>query len=127
MAHRLDYVSTFFATQTAQSDLSLFSDRDIGKWKANPQQAQKRRELFFELVTYDSWQVSFFKRFFFSFHTLTFFIYLQSLTYGRPPSLSTAHIDNQMPHPTTKDENGNVEMSCRLSYVSPSCTFHNFS
>jgi len=59
-------------SNTAQSDLSLFSDRDIGKWKANPQQAQKRRELFFELVTYDSWQVSSFQTFLFLFHTLIF-------------------------------------------------------
>ncbi|KAF8801279.1 hypothetical protein BYT27DRAFT_7235766 [Phlegmacium glaucopus] len=49
--------------------------RDSGKWNLDPEQTQKRRNLFCELLTYDSWQ---------------------SLTYGRPPSLSPAHIDNQL-------------------------------
>jgi hypothetical protein len=34
----------------------------------------------------------------------------QSLTYGRPPSLSHAHIDNQLPNESGKDEEG--EMTC---------------
>jgi hypothetical protein len=43
----------------------------------------------------------------------------QSLTFGRPPSLSSAHIDNQLPHPTTKNAAGQVEMSCKPF---PSCS-----
>ncbi|KAF4610477.1 hypothetical protein D9613_006768 [Agrocybe pediades] len=64
--------------------------RDSGKWNLDAQQTRKRRELFYELLTYDSWQ---------------------SLTYGRPPSLSAAHVDSQLPHETTKNEAGDVEMS----------------
>ncbi|KAF8661278.1 hypothetical protein AX16_001379 [Volvariella volvacea WC 439] len=70
---------------------SIGLHRDTGRWRgADPVETQKRRELFFELVTYDSWQ---------------------SLTYGRPPSLSAAHIDGRMPHPTTKSPSGEEEMS----------------
>ncbi|KAF8972630.1 hypothetical protein BDZ97DRAFT_1781980 [Flammula alnicola] len=65
-------------------------NRDSGKWNLDPEQTRKRRELFYELLTYDSWQ---------------------SLTFGRPPSLSPAHIDNQLPHETTKNEAGEVEMT----------------
>ncbi|PPQ94650.1 hypothetical protein CVT25_009381 [Psilocybe cyanescens] len=60
-------------------------NRDSGKWNLDPEQTRKRRELFYELLTYDSWQ---------------------SFTFGRPPSLSSAHIDNQMPHETTKNAAG---------------------
>ncbi|KDR67949.1 hypothetical protein GALMADRAFT_161257 [Galerina marginata CBS 339.88] len=69
---------------------SLGLHRDSGKWKLEPEQTQKRRELFYELLTYDSWQ---------------------SLTFGRPPSLSSAHVDSQLPHETTKNEAGEVEMT----------------
>ncbi|KAH9479634.1 putative transcriptional regulatory protein C1F7.11c [Psilocybe cubensis] len=65
-------------------------NRDSGKWNLDPEQTRKRRELFYELLTYDSWQ---------------------SFTFGRPPSLSSAHIDNQMPHETTKNSAGEIEMS----------------
>lgn len=33
------------------------SDRDSGRWKVDPAETQRRRELFWELYTYDSWQV----------------------------------------------------------------------
>ncbi|PPQ65877.1 hypothetical protein CVT24_011208 [Panaeolus cyanescens] len=69
---------------------SIIDDRDSGKWKLNAEQSQKRRELFYELLTYDSWQ---------------------SLTFGRPPSLSSAHIDCELPHEVVKGENGDVDMS----------------
>jgi hypothetical protein len=36
---------------------TYFSDRDSGKWNLDPEQTRKRRELFYELLTYDSWQV----------------------------------------------------------------------
>jgi hypothetical protein len=40
------------------ADHYFFSDRDSGKWNLDPEQTQKRRNLFYELLTYDSWQVS---------------------------------------------------------------------
>jgi hypothetical protein len=61
--------------------------RDSGKWNLDPEQTQKRRDLFYELLTYDSWQ---------------------SLTYGRPPSLSQAHIDNQLPSESGKNPEGEM-------------------
>ncbi|KJA18056.1 hypothetical protein HYPSUDRAFT_45638 [Hypholoma sublateritium FD-334 SS-4] len=69
---------------------SIGLHRDSGKWKLDSEQTRKRRALFYELLTYDSWQ---------------------SLTFGRPPSLSSVHIDNQLPHEATKNENGEMEMS----------------
>ena len=33
------------------------ADRDGGKWKLDAENTQRRRELFYELLTYDSWQV----------------------------------------------------------------------
>ncbi|KAG6916556.1 hypothetical protein DXG01_006382 [Tephrocybe rancida] len=69
---------------------SIGLHRDSGKWKLNAEETQKRRELFYELLTYDSWQ---------------------SLTFGRPPSLSTLHIDSKLPHDTFKNAAGEVEMS----------------
>jgi len=53
--NRSAYVSVLVASPHAlyQPDL----DRDSGKWNLNPEQTQKRRELFYELLTYDSWQV----------------------------------------------------------------------
>ncbi|KAF8074745.1 hypothetical protein FPV67DRAFT_1408589 [Lyophyllum atratum] len=65
-------------------------NRDSGKWNLDPSETQKRRELFYELLTYDSWQ---------------------SLTFGRPPSLSTLHVDTKLPHETMKNAAGDVEMS----------------
>jgi hypothetical protein len=38
----------------------------------------------------------------------------QSLTFGRPPSLSTIHIDCILPHDTFVNAAGDVEMSCML-------------
>ncbi|KAG5715994.1 hypothetical protein E4T56_gene2317 [Termitomyces sp. T112] len=69
---------------------SIGLHRDSGKWKLDSVETQKRRELFYELLTYDSWQ---------------------SLTFGRPPSLSAVHIDSKLPHETTKNATGEVEMS----------------
>ncbi|KAJ7132076.1 fungal-specific transcription factor domain-containing protein [Mycena epipterygia] len=51
--------------------------RDSGRWKVDPIETQRRRELFWELFTYDSWQC---------------------LTFGRPTSFALAHVDCKMPH-----------------------------
>ncbi|TEB21845.1 hypothetical protein FA13DRAFT_1819353 [Coprinellus micaceus] len=69
---------------------SIGLHRDSGKWKLDPEETQKRRELFYEILTYDMWQ---------------------SLTFGRPPSLATAHIDSRLPNETTISPTGEVEMS----------------
>lgn len=42
---------------------------------------------------------------------------IQSLTYGRPPSLAMAHVDCKMAHETRKDANGSVEMSCACAVI----------
>ncbi|KAL0566479.1 hypothetical protein V5O48_015534 [Marasmius crinis-equi] len=64
--------------------------RDSGKWNLNPEETFRRRCLLWEIYTYDSWQ---------------------SLTYGRPPSFSLAHIDTKRPHETYKNPYGEVDMS----------------
>ncbi|PFH45910.1 hypothetical protein AMATHDRAFT_70915 [Amanita thiersii Skay4041] len=71
---------------------SIGLHRDTGKWNLNEEETQRRRELFYELVTYDSWQ---------------------SLTFGRPPSFSPAHIDCKLPFETTENDKGESEMSFR--------------
>ncbi|KAI0953849.1 hypothetical protein AcV7_007263 [Taiwanofungus camphoratus] len=70
--------------------LTLGLHRDSGKWNLNPEETFRRRTLFYELFVYDSWQ---------------------SLTFGRPPSLSTAFIDCQIAQEATKNEQGEEEMS----------------
>ncbi|KAJ7257904.1 fungal-specific transcription factor domain-containing protein [Mycena haematopus] len=62
------------AVKVAQS---IGLHRDSGRWKVDPIETQKRRELFWELFTYDSWQC---------------------LTFGRPTSLALAHVDCKLPH-----------------------------
>jgi hypothetical protein len=52
------------------------TDRDSGKLKVDALETSRRRELFWELFTYDSWQC---------------------LTFGRPPSFFTPHFDCKMP------------------------------
>lgn len=67
--------------------------RDSGRWNLGPEETYRRRSLFWEIYTYDSWQ---------------------SLTYGRPPSFSVLHIDTQMPQESTRDESGEEDMSFQL-------------
>ncbi|KIL65532.1 hypothetical protein M378DRAFT_161851 [Amanita muscaria Koide BX008] len=55
---------------------SIGLHRDSGRWKIDPEETQRRRELFWELFTYDSWQC---------------------LTFGRPPSFALPHVDCKMP------------------------------
>ena len=86
-------------------------DRDSTRWNLDAEETQKRRELFWEIYVYDSWQVGI------SLRTRRFllsdFTFAQSLTYGRPPSLAMAHVDCKMAHETRKDANGSIEMSCK--------------
>ncbi|KAI0296024.1 fungal-specific transcription factor domain-containing protein [Russula brevipes] len=51
-------------------------NRDTGRWKLDLSETQRRREVFWELYVYDSWQC---------------------LTFGRPPAFTTAHVDCKMP------------------------------
>ncbi|TCD68404.1 hypothetical protein EIP91_010805 [Steccherinum ochraceum] len=64
--------------------------RDSTKWNLAPDEAFKRRSLMWELFTYDCWQC---------------------LTFGRPPSFSMSYIDCQMAYDTSKNEQGEIEMS----------------
>lgn len=66
-------------------------DRDL---KVNHHETQRRRELFWELFTYDSWQC---------------------FTLGRPPSFARAHFDTKMPFLDDKSD----ENSCELLLVQP--------
>ncbi|KAH9946504.1 hypothetical protein B0H21DRAFT_743137 [Amylocystis lapponica] len=74
------------AVKLAQSVSGLH--RDSGKWNLGPEETFRRRSLFYELFTYDSWQ---------------------SLTFGRPPSFATPFIDCQMAY-ETRIEQGETEM-----------------
>ncbi|CDO73241.1 hypothetical protein BN946_scf185008.g3 [Trametes cinnabarina] len=69
---------------------SLGLHRDSGRWNLDAKETFRRRSLFYELYTYDSWQ---------------------SLTYGRPPSFASAFIDCKMPEEPTKNVQGELEMS----------------
>ncbi|GBE86510.1 hypothetical protein SCP_0903890 [Sparassis crispa] len=69
---------------------SLGLHRDSGKWNLDPHETTRRRALFYELHTYDSWQ---------------------SLTFGRPPSFATAFIDCQFAEEPTKTDQDETEMS----------------
>lgn len=71
----------------------LSADRDSGRWKVDPIETQRRRELFWELFTYDSWQC---------------------LTFGRPPSFALPHVDCKMPYPNDTSD----EQSCKLLFFS---------
>ncbi|KAF5336101.1 hypothetical protein D9611_006219 [Ephemerocybe angulata] len=55
---------------------SIGLHRDSGKYKVDVAETQRRRELFWELFTYDSWQC---------------------YTFGRPPSFASPHFDTRMP------------------------------
>ncbi|EJD07479.1 uncharacterized protein FOMMEDRAFT_115738 [Fomitiporia mediterranea MF3/22] len=64
-----------FAVKLAQS---IGLHRDSTRWRMSDLETQTRRETFWELYTYDSWQC---------------------LTFGRPPSFSLPHVDCKFPHP----------------------------
>lgn len=57
---------------------SIGLHRDTGRWKLDASETQQRREVFWELYVYDSWQC---------------------LTFGRPPTFATAQVDCKMPFP----------------------------
>ncbi|KAF6752978.1 fungal-specific transcription factor domain-containing protein [Ephemerocybe angulata] len=56
--------------------IRVAQNRDSGKYKVDVAETQRRRELFWELFTYDSWQC---------------------YTFGRPPSFASPHFDTRMP------------------------------
>ncbi|KAG6844556.1 hypothetical protein H0H87_005976 [Tephrocybe sp. NHM501043] len=74
----LNAVQALVSLLNYHMDLKLieFWDRDSGRWKVDTLETQHRRELFWELFTYDSWQC---------------------LTFGRPPSFALAHVDSRLP------------------------------
>jgi hypothetical protein len=67
-------------------------DRDSGRWKVDGVETQRRRELFWELFTYDSWQC---------------------WTFGRPPSFALPHFDCKMPHLNDSSD----EQSCKRIFL----------
>ncbi|KAI0272650.1 fungal-specific transcription factor domain-containing protein [Gloeopeniophorella convolvens] len=64
------------ASKLAQS---IGLHRDTGRWKLDAHETQRRREVFWELYVYDSWQC---------------------LTFGRPPTFTMAQVDCKMPFAT---------------------------
>ncbi|OAX41366.1 hypothetical protein K503DRAFT_712687 [Rhizopogon vinicolor AM-OR11-026] len=62
---------------------SIGLHRDPSRWGVDPKETLRRRELFWELYTYDSWQC---------------------LTFGRPVAFYMAHIDCKMPYSTEAPE-----------------------
>ncbi|KAF8661287.1 hypothetical protein AX16_001386 [Volvariella volvacea WC 439] len=62
---------------------SIGLHRDYGRFKKDTTETQRRRELFWEMFTYDSWQC---------------------LTFGRPPSFALPHIDCKVPFADPTDE-----------------------
>ncbi|KAH7890671.1 fungal-specific transcription factor domain-containing protein [Phlebopus sp. FC_14] len=63
---------------------SIGLHRDPSRWAVDSKETLRRRELFWELYTYDSWQC---------------------LTFGRPISFYSAHVDCKQPHAgDTEDE-----------------------
>uniref|UniRef100_A0A0W0FX10 Zn(2)-C6 fungal-type domain-containing protein n=1 Tax=Moniliophthora roreri TaxID=221103 RepID=A0A0W0FX10_MONRR len=63
---------------------SIGLHRDSGRWNGvDADETQRRRQLFWEIFTYDSWQC---------------------YTFGRPPSFALPHIDCKMPHATEPAE-----------------------
>jgi len=55
---RSDFVSisNSISATIAKCILSTTVDRDTGRWKLDPSETQRRRETFWELYVYDSWQ-----------------------------------------------------------------------
>ena len=69
------------------------TDRDTGRWKLDLNETLRRREVFWELYVYDSWQASMHLRVSISINEH----FTQCLTFGRPPAFTTAHVDCKMP------------------------------
>jgi hypothetical protein len=69
------------------------ADRDTGRWKLDLNETQRRREVFWELYVYDSWQASMQLGASISINVH----FIQCLTFGRPPAFTTAHVDCKMP------------------------------
>jgi hypothetical protein len=49
-------VLLYLAWRQSLSILILPADRDTGRWKLDLTETQRRREVFWELFVYDSWQ-----------------------------------------------------------------------
>ena len=55
---RSSLVLLYFAWRQFLSICSTPTDRDTGRWKLDLSETQRRREVFWELYVYDSWQES---------------------------------------------------------------------
>ncbi|KAH9975864.1 hypothetical protein BGW80DRAFT_1436388 [Lactifluus volemus] len=77
-------------------------NRDTGRWKLDPSETQKRREVFWETYVYDSWQC---------------------LTFGRPTAFATAHVDCKMPFPHDPP----ADQACKSSHSPVDAWKHRFT
>ena len=96
LTFRSDFVSPISRTilmTISKGIRPIPADRDTGRWKLDPSETQRRREIFWELYVYDSWQC---------------------LTFGRPPAFTTAHVDCKMPF---QDE-PSIDDACQSSTFS---------
>ncbi|KAJ3753187.1 hypothetical protein EV360DRAFT_53880 [Lentinula raphanica] len=72
--------------------------RDSGRWKGvEVDESQRRRQLFWELFTYDSWQC---------------------FTFARPPSFALPHIDCKMPYPNIDSAEDQIFHAWKHRFVS---------
>jgi len=100
--HRSGYVRYFPLFQMAITDRHRMSDRNGGNAKIIPEEVEKRRSLFWELLYLDARLVSpaFFSHDCCGFRRLTgviFINFMKSLSLGRPPSLSIRYMDCPRP------------------------------
>jgi hypothetical protein len=90
----------------------LGTDRDSDRWNMDAVDSQRRRETFWELFTYDSWQVRWLLRWF---DVTLKYVYPQSLTFGRPPSFSLSHVDCKLPFPSETHDEQSCKYSCSMA------------
>lgn len=113
--------------------LFICSDRDVAKWNVGNEIADRRRQIFWELFTLDSWHVSLISVlrgarrvgypadgcfiYFFS----SFFPFAKNIANGKPCSYVLKYIDCKEPEynarVTTKE--GRVERSCESLALPP--------
>ena len=89
---RTTYVELYF--YVVLRVLIASSERDPLSWNLSPDEVQRRRVLFWELYTFEAWTVRFTNS---DQWTLSSNTPLQSVAYGRPPSLNIRFADCRFP------------------------------
>lgn len=98
--------------------MRLFSaDRDSARWGLDARDVQRRRALFWDLFVADSWQVRACAT---SRSEHALIPILQSLSTGRPPSVTLPYVDCQFPQDDEQrlNINGDKEHSCKRVLLS---------